>query len=320
MSQMRDMDTQFIGSTWERLAEQGWLVGWGGGVGVFHEEHVGGLGAERDGVALEGFEDSAAEFAQDGVFLADANAEADGVDDLAAFDVSEAGDVGIGEGDLLEGGIVADLEGDLAEDGEDAVGIGAGVDAEVEGGDGEVTGEVGDGGDLAVGDDVESAVAVAQGGAAEAHVLDGAAETGELDGLADVVLVFDEDEDAVEHVFEDALGTEADADAEDAGGGEQRGEVDLEDGEDVQQNDEADDAVGGSPNDGGHGAQLRGALRVADLFIGQREHAVDEEQDHALEHKGNDENDQDAREVELDEVDDVVMPAASERPQGALLV
>ncbi len=32
--------------------------------------------------------------------------------------------------------------------------------------------------------------------------------------FADVVLVFDEDEDAVEHVLEDGLGSEADADAD----------------------------------------------------------------------------------------------------------
>ena len=81
---------------------------------------------------------------------------------------------------------------------EDFVGVGAGVDGEVEGGDGEVAGEIGDGGDLGVGDEVEGAVAVAQGGEAEGEVFDGAGERGELDDVADVVLVFDEDEDAVE--------------------------------------------------------------------------------------------------------------------------
>ena len=90
----------------------------------------------------------------------------------------------------------------------DAVGIFAGVDGDVEGADGEVAGEVGDGGDLGVGDDVDGAVAVAELGDAEGEVFDGALEAGDLDGVADVVLVFDEDEDAVEHVFEDGLGAE----------------------------------------------------------------------------------------------------------------
>ena len=144
-------------------------------------------------------------------------------------------------------------------------------------------------------------------------------EAGDLDALADVVLILDEDEDAVDHVLEDALCAETDADAEHAGGGEQGGEIDAEDGQNMQQDDEADDGVGGSPNDGGHGAKLGGALGVADLPVGQFEHAVDEELDDALEDKGEDQNDQDAGKVVLDEVDDVVMPTASECLEGTLL-
>ena len=89
-----------------RSADQGLLRGWGGGVGVLHDEHVGGVGAERDAFALECLDDAAAEFAQDGILLADADADADGVDDLATFDLIEAGDVGIRHGDLGEGGVL----------------------------------------------------------------------------------------------------------------------------------------------------------------------------------------------------------------------
>ncbi len=135
----------------------------------------------------------------------------------------DAGDVGVGDGDVFEGGVVADGEGGGAEEVEDAVGVGGGVDDDGEGGDGEVAGVVGDGGDLGVGDEVEGAVGVAQGGEAEGEVLDGAGEGGDFDGVADVVLVFDEDEDAVEDVLEEGLRAEADADADDSGGGEQRG-------------------------------------------------------------------------------------------------
>ena len=60
-----------------------------------------------------------------------ADADVDGVDDLAAVDLVDAGNVGVGHDDLFEGGIVADVEGDFAQDGEDVVGVGAGVDAEV---------------------------------------------------------------------------------------------------------------------------------------------------------------------------------------------
>ena len=151
------------------------------------------------------------------IALVGADADLDGVGDSAAFDLVDAKDDGVGDGDVFEGGVVADLGRRLPEQGDDLVGIGAGVDADVEGGDGVVAGEVGDGGDLAVGDDVEGAVGVAEGGAAEGEVFDGALEAGDVDDLADVVLVFDEDEDAVEHVLEDALRAEADGDAENAG-------------------------------------------------------------------------------------------------------
>ena len=193
----------------------------GGAVGL-------GLGARRMSMLagslprgmpffFEGEDDAAAEFAEDGVALVGADADLDGIGDGAAFDLVDAEDDGVGDGDVFEGGVVADIGRRLREEGDDFVGVGAGVDADVEGGDGVVAGEVGDGGDLAVGDDVEGAVGVAEGGAAEGEVFDGALEAGEDDDFADVVLVFDEDEDAVEHVFEDGLRAEADADAEDAG-------------------------------------------------------------------------------------------------------
>ena len=139
-------------------ASEGLLGGWGGGVGAVHEEHIGGVGAQRDGVLLEGLEDAAAEFAEDGVFLVDGDVDADGVGDDAAGDGVDAGNFGIGDGGVFEGGVVADGEGGGAQDGEDVVGVGGGVDGEGEGGDGEVAGVVGDGGDLGVGDEVEGAV------------------------------------------------------------------------------------------------------------------------------------------------------------------
>ena len=84
------------------------------------------------------------------------------------------------------------------------------VDGDVDGGLGEVAAEVGDGGDLGVGDDVEGAVTVADFSAAEGHGLDDAGHAGEADGIADVELVFNQDEGAVENVFDDGLGGEAD--------------------------------------------------------------------------------------------------------------
>ena len=136
---------------------------------------------------------------------------------------------------------------------------------------------------LAVGDDVEgAAAAVAEAGATEGEVFDDAGEAGEGDGFAYVVLVFDEDEDAVEHVLEDGLRAEADAYADDAGGGEKRLVRDVEDVEDLEEGDEAEDAVGGGAENGGHGAELRGAVEVRDLAVGEGAHPLYEEEDDAL--------------------------------------
>ena len=257
----------------------------GGAVGSgLHDDGAGGV-AEGDPLFGEGDEDAAAEFAQDAVSLVGPDAEVDGVDDFSAVDLVDAEDVGVGDDDLVEGGVLADFGGEVFEQGHDFVGVDTGVYADGERGDGVVAGEIGDGGDLAVGDDVDGAVAVAQGGAAEGEVFYGALQACDFDDFAHVVLIFDEDEDAVEHVLEDALGAKADADADDAGGGEERGQVDVEDGQHMQQNNEGDDAVGGGADDRGHSAELGGSLGVADLLFGETQHAVDEKAHDALEEK-----------------------------------
>ena len=238
------------------------MGGRGGWVGRAEDEHVGGVVAEGNAVFFEGEDDATAEFAQDDVALVGVDADLNGIGDGAAFDLVDAEDNGIGDGDVLEVGLVANCSGNVGEQGDDFVGVGAGVDADLEGGDGVVAGEVGDGGDLAVGDDVESAVGVAEGGAAEGEVFDGAFEAGDVDDLADVVLVFDEDQDAVEHVLEDALRAEADGDAENTGGGQQRLVGDAEEVEDLEEDDEAEDGVGGGSNDCGHGAELGGPVEA----------------------------------------------------------
>ncbi len=107
-------------------------AGWGGGVGVLHDEHVGGVGAERDSFCLEGLDDAEAQLAEDAVLLVGAHADVDGIEDLAAFDLIDSGNIGVGDDYLFEGGVVADFKGQRFEDGEDLVGVGAGVDAEIE--------------------------------------------------------------------------------------------------------------------------------------------------------------------------------------------
>ena len=149
---------------------------------------------------------------------------------------------------------------------------------------------------------MQGAIAVAETGATKAHVFNSARQRGYPDDVADVELVFKQDEDAIDHVLEDGLRAQADAYSEDTGTSEQRRKVYVEDGENVQQDDEADDAVGGGADDGGHGAELRGALRVADLPVCEAEHPVDEELDDAGEDKCQQEYDGDAGKIVLNKV------------------
>jgi hypothetical protein len=295
---------------------EGLLGGWGCRIGSPQDEHVGGIVAEGDAFFFEGEDDAAAEFAEDAVALVGADADLDGIGDGAAVDLVDAEDDGVGDSDVFKGGVVADIVGELGEQGDDFVGIGAGVDADVEGGYGEVAGEVGDGGDLAVGDDVEGAVGVADAGAAEGEVFYCALEAGDADDFADVVLVFDEDQDAVDHVLEDALGTEADGDAENAGGGEDGLVGNVEEIKDLEKDDEAEDRVGGGSNDGGHGAELGGAMEVGDLMVGPSAETFNEEQNQTVEYEDDEENDDEFRELVLNDGDEVVLPITLDALDG----
>jgi hypothetical protein len=124
------------------LAWQGLLGGRGGGVGRAEDEHVGGVVAEGDAIFFEGDDDAAAEFAEDAVTLVGPDTDLDGVGDSAAFDLVDTKDDRVGDGDVFEDGVVADVAGYLAQDGHDFVGVGAGIDTDVESGDGVVAGQV----------------------------------------------------------------------------------------------------------------------------------------------------------------------------------
>jgi hypothetical protein len=294
----------------ELTTDEGLLGGWGSGVGGAEDEHVGGIVAQRDAIFFEGEDDAATQFAQDNVALVGADAELDGVGDGAAFDLVDTENVGVGDGEIFEGRVIAHIAGYLGEQGDDLVGVGAGVDRDVESGDGIVAREVGDGGDLAVGDDVEGAVGVADGGAAKREVFDSALEAGEIDDFAHIVLVFNEDEDAVEHILEDALCAKTNGYPYDAGRGEQRLVADVQNVEDLEEDDEAEDAIRRGPYDGGHGAELGGAVEVAYLMVGAAAQALDEEQHQAMEPVDDEKNGQELGELVLNDEDDVVVPVA----------
>ncbi len=122
---------------------------------------------------------------------------------------------------------------------------------------------------------------------------------------ADGVLVFDEDEDAGEHVLEDGLGAEADAESDDAGGGDEGAEGDAEGSEDLRDEIKADEAIGSGSKDCGHGAELGGALGISYHLVGALDQALGEEIDDRLEDEGEDQGNEDPWDALLNEVTEV---------------
>ena len=169
---------------------------------------------------------------------------------------------------------------------------------------------------MRVGDDIEGAVAVAQAREAQGKVFDGAGKRGDFDHLADVVLVFEQDEDAVEDVFEERLRAQADADAENAGRREQRAYVDVEQLEDLDEGQKGEDAVSGGADDGDEGAQLGGAGDRAGLS--ETEQAVGDEVDDTLEKEKQKQDDEDLGQALADHDQDVLVPVALEHAERGL--
>ena len=82
----------------------------------------------------------------------------------------------------------------------------------------------------------------------------------EVDGVADAVLVLDHEEEPGEEVTHHRLGAEAERDADDAGTGDERAEVDPDDLEDPDGGDEPDDD-GGEPRNTAVSVCTRASVR-----------------------------------------------------------
>ncbi len=107
--------------------------------------------------------------------------------------------------------------------------------------------------DLAVADVPDGAVDVAHPGDPQAHRLDGPDGLAEVDLVAHAVLVLDDHEDAGEEVADQALGAEAERDADDAGAGDDRADVDPDLAEHHRPEDGHDDAADDALEQAAHG-------------------------------------------------------------------
>src|SRR5579862_2252533 len=82
--------------------------------------------------------------------------------------------------------------------------------------------QVADHGDLAIGNVVDRAIRVAQHGTPQSHRLHRPLNAGDSDHVADVVLIFHQQEEAVYEVFDQGLRAKADSDAGNSCAGQQR--------------------------------------------------------------------------------------------------
>ena len=210
-------------------------------------------------------------------------------------DAVEARHVRVTQHHLAEGLIGAHLGCKALQQSHHAVRILARIDADGERSDRKVAGEVGDGRDLAVGHDIQRTVAVAQLGAAQGQVFDRALKTGDLDRISDAVLIFDQDEEAIEHILEQRLRPEADPQSDNPGRGDERPERHTDRAQKLQKDVEADQRIDGGVHNARHRSELCGPAAVADQRICPATQSPDKEGDEPLRDEGDHQSYQNAR-------------------------
>jgi hypothetical protein len=108
----------------------------------------------------------------------------------------------------------------VPEDREGLVQIGVIADADFHHRARPAPGQVAQGGDLTVGNDMQHAAEIAQHRDSERHPLDRAALPGGLDHVTDAKLVFEEDKEPGDEILDQALGAERKSQAQDSAGRE----------------------------------------------------------------------------------------------------
>src|SRR3954462_6111353 len=121
---------------------------------------------------------------------------------------------------------------------------------------GPVSRHVGDRLDFAVGHGVDGTIGVAQDRASQGHVLDGTLNTTDTYNIADVVLIFEEDEESVDDVFDECLRAKADRKAYHAGGSNEWLHVDVQYAKDLDHGAEQDHKHADAADDAGKSVQL----------------------------------------------------------------
>ena len=265
-----------------------------------------------DIVLLECFHDAAAEFTADVVLPARAGAPDDEVVDLAVGHAVDAEHAGWDEEIRREWRFGGQGFSHLPEQGHDlfaGLGVGgSGTEQDLR----PVARHVGDELDLAIRDSVDGAVVVAQDGAAERHVFHSTFDGGSADGITNIVLVLEQDEEAVDDVLDQRLRAEADSQSGNACAGQYGAEVEADLGENFQRGHEIDDELADAIQDPSHGFDL--ARAHIGIAVGNAEgaHAVRDGAEYPQKQKGNQQDEDDLGQVVLHELVRVLFPLAQE--------
>ncbi len=186
--------------------------------------------------------------------------EHDAYDGAVLVEALDAPHLGRLDDDVVELGILEHRRGLLLQDRLHLVEVGLVADRDVEDGACPVLALVADPQHLAVADVPNGAVDIAQPGHAQADRLDDAGGLAEVDDVTDAVLVLEDHEDAGEEVLDEVLGAEAEGDADDAGAGDDRCDVDAQLGQHHDDDDRQDQAGRDALEQRSHGL---GALLAA---------------------------------------------------------
>ena len=153
------------------------------------------------------------------------------------------------------------------------VGVGREIDTDIHGGHRVVDAHVGNGRDLRIWNDVERAIAIAQGGLAQGHGFDDTRDSGDPDGVAHIELVFEQNHDSVQHVAHDVLRSQADGDACNSGRSQQRGKIDSHRSQELHDDNCGDDGHPGGANHARHRPDLPDAAMRDRVRFGDADHA-----------------------------------------------
>ena len=181
-----------------------------------------------DAEGIEAELDAALEFATGAHLLTGEGFEAGAEDHGGGGELVEAEDFKGFEEEGCEFGVVEEGGGDGVEFGEEGIGVVEAGDGEVEEEAGVAAGDIGEAADGAIGEGVDGAITGAEDGGPEADVLDGAALAIDFADIAGADVVFEQEEDAGEGVFDERAGTEAEGEGADTEAGEDGGEVEAE--------------------------------------------------------------------------------------------